>query len=76
MNDPARIETILIIAAVLLALLAGYLIGSQCERDRQCSRRRAEPARPIPFEPPISDREWERFVCAIYELADRGEGQK
>lgn len=64
--------------AVLLVLAAGYLIGSQHERDRCRNRRhttQAAPPAPATPEPLITDREWERFVVAIYELADRDNGQ-
>lgn len=63
----------IIIVCSVLGLTAGYLYGTQRERDRQHAARRAAAAAhataSIP-EPIISDREWERFVIAIYDLAD------
>jgi hypothetical protein len=60
------------ITALLLALAAGYLIGGQRERDRHHNRRTPDTQHPTPpAETLLSDREWERFVCAIYDLADR-----
>lgn len=67
----------LVIIAVVLAVIGGYLIGGQLERDRQHRRRKAAARQGITpvaaVEETLSDREWERFVVSIYELADGGE---
>lgn len=61
----------MVILCAVLGLTAGYLYGTQRERDRQNAARRAlTAATPTTPNPIISDREWERFVIAIYDLAD------
>jgi hypothetical protein len=68
---------VLVVIAVVLAVIGGYLIGGQLERDRQHRRRRAAArqgvAPVVAVGETLSDTEWERFVVSIYELADGGE---
>lgn len=63
----------LVILAAVLAVIGGYLLGTELERDRQRRARRV-PANPLQRlgngDELLSDREWERFVAAVHAAAD------